>query len=137
MHLCRFALSALAALFLAAPAAPATPPVAIEPDVHDTRLLSQPALSRDHVAFVYASAVWVADPDGKNVRRLTSDAGEVSNPAFSPDGKLLAFSAQYEGNTDVYVVPAEGGVPRRLTWHPGNDLVQGFTPDGSAVLFTS
>jgi tricorn protease len=107
------------------------------PDVKDTRLLAQPALSRDHIAFVYANAVWVADPDGRNVRRLTSDAGEVSNPVFSPDGKLLAFSAQYEGNTDAYVVPVEGGVPRRLTWHPGNDLVQGFTPDGSAVLFTS
>ena len=107
------------------------------PDVKDTRLLAQPALSRDHIAFVYGSAVWVADPDGKNARRLTSDAGEVTNPVFSPDGKLLAFSAQYEGNTDVYVVPSEGGVPKRLTWHPGNDLVQGFTPDGSAVLFTS
>jgi tricorn protease len=107
------------------------------PDVRDTRLLAQPALSQDHIAFVYANAIWLADPDGRNVRRVTSDAGEVSNPVFSPDGKLLAFSAQYEGNTDVYVVPVDGGVPRRLTWHPGNDLVQGFTADGSAVLFTS
>ena len=107
------------------------------PDVHDTRLLAQPALSRDHIAFVYANAVWVADSEGKTPRRVTSDAGEVTNPVFSPDGKWIAFSAQYDGNTDVYVVSAEGGVPKRLTWHPGNDLVQGFTPDGSAVLFTS
>ncbi|MGH9399581.1 MAG: peptidase S41, partial [Thermoanaerobaculia bacterium] len=107
------------------------------PDVRDTRLLAQPVLSRDHVAFVYANAVWVGDAEGRNARRVTSDAGDVTNPVFSPDGKRIAFSAQYDGNTDVYVVPAEGGAPKRLTWHPGNDLAQGFTPDGSAVLFTS
>ena len=58
-------------------------------------------------------------------------------PAFSPDGTRVAFSAQYEGNTDVYLVPVNGGVPKRLTWHPGPDLVQSFTPDGKAILFTS
>jgi tricorn protease len=107
------------------------------PDIHDTRLLSDPAISADRLAFIYAGDLWTASLDGKNVKRLTSDVGAESNPAFSPDGKWIAFSGQYEGNTDVYVVSAEGGVPRRLTWHPGADLVQGFTPDGSAVLFTS
>jgi tricorn protease len=102
----------------------------------DTRLLSQPAISRTQVAFVYAGDLWVAGHDGKNVRRLTSIQG-VSNPAFSPDGTLLAFTANYEGNADVYLVPAAGGVPTRLTWHPGRDVVQAFTPDGTAVLFTS
>jgi len=106
-------------------------------DVRNTRLLSQPAVSQDQIAFIYANDLWVARPDGTAVRRLTSDEGVESNPAFSPDGKLIAFSAQYEGNIDVYVVPVEGGVPRRLTWHPGADLVQGFTPNGAAVLFTS
>src|SRR5262249_37858773 len=48
-----------------------------------------------------------------------------------------AFSGQYDGNTDVFVVPVEGGPPTRLTWHPGIDTVQGFTPDGASVLFTS
>ena len=61
----------------------------------------------------------------------------MSNPAFSPDGTTMAFSAKYNGNTDVFVVPVEGGPPTRLTWHPGPDLVQGFTPDGKQVLFTS
>ena len=59
------------------------------------------------------------------------------NPHFSPDGKRIAFSAEYAGNIDVYVVPAEGGEPKRLTWHPGADLVQGWTPDGKSVLFSS
>ena len=106
-------------------------------DVANTRLLSQPAISQDHIAFIYANDLWVARPDGSNVRRLTSDKGVESSPAFSPDGKLIAFSAQYEGNVDVYVVAVSGGMPRRLTYHPGADLVQCFTPNGAAVLFTS
>ena len=106
-------------------------------DLNDTRLLSQPAISKDHVAFIYAGDLWVADLDGKNVKRLTADEGQQGNPRFSPDGSLIAFTAQYDGNPDVYVVPVAGGVPLRLTWHPGPDIVQAFTPDGSAVLFTS
>src|SRR5437773_743606 len=105
-------------------------------DLNDTRLLSQPALSKDHVAFIYAGDLWVADLSGKNVKRLTADEGLQSNPAFSPDGSLIAFTAQYDGNPDVYIVPVVGGVPTRLTWHPGPDIVQGFTPDGSAVRST-
>ncbi|MBP1634331.1 MAG: peptidase [Acidobacteria bacterium] len=105
-------------------------------DTSDTRMLSQPAVSASHIAFVYAGDVWVCGLDGRNVRRLTSGQG-ASNPAFSPDGSLVAFTAQYEGNADVYVVPVAGGVPARLTWHPGRDTVQGFTPDGAAVVFTS
>ncbi len=70
------------------------------------------------------------DKSGGIARRLTSFQGTTENPKFSPDGKLIAFSAQYGGNVDVYVVPAEGGEPKRLTWHPGADVVQGWTPDG-------
>jgi len=103
----------------------------------DTRLLSQPAISATHVAFVYAGDLWSAQIDGSDVRRLTSDDGVESNPAFSPDGRLIAFSAQYEGNTDVYTVPTGGGRPTRLTWHPGADIVQSFTPDGKSILFAS
>ncbi len=106
-------------------------------DVTDTRLLTQPAVSARRIAFVYAGDLWVCDRSGANVRRVTADAGPVSNPVFSPDGSLIAFSAQYDGNIDVYVVPADGGVPTRLTFHPGADIVQAFTPDGKAVLFTS
>jgi len=107
----------------------------IDPD--DTRLLAQPAISENHIAFIYAHDLWVADADGSNPRRLTVDEGNESGTCFSPDGKLIAFSAEYDGNTDVFTIPVEGGIPTRLTWHPGSDYTRGFTPDGKSVLFLS
>ncbi len=77
----------------------------------DTRLMQQPAISSTQIAFVYANDLWVANIDGTNSRRLTSDAGIESNPSFSADGKIIAFSAEYDGNTDVYTIPVEGGMP--------------------------
>jgi len=106
-------------------------------DPADTQLLTQPAISANHIAFIYAGDLFAADSKGTNVRRLTTDDGLESNPVFSPDGKTIAFSAQYDGNTDVYIVPVSGGPPVRLTWHPGADSVQSFTPDGKGILFTS
>jgi tricorn protease len=106
-------------------------------DTKDTRMLSQPAISGGRIAFIYAEDLWIANSDGSQPRRLTVDEGIESNPVFSPDGKLIAFSAQYDGNTDVFVIPAEGGIPKRLTWHPAADIVRGFTPDGKSVLFVS
>ena len=106
-------------------------------NTHDTRMMAQPAISADHIAFIYGEDLWIANTDGTQPRRLTVDEGIESDPCFSPDGKLIAFSAQYDGNTDVYIVPAEGGIPTRLTWHPGNDIVRGFTPDGTGILFAS
>jgi tricorn protease len=115
----------------------ATSTMAQGPDINDTKLVTQPAVSKSNIAFVYAGDLWVADLDGRNVRRLTTHEGTESSPVFSPDGTLIAFSGQYDGNTDVFVVPVSGGVPTRLTWHSGPDIVQCFTPDGSAVVFTS
>ncbi|MDT8433033.1 MAG: PDZ domain-containing protein [Bacteroidales bacterium] len=106
-------------------------------DTKDTRLLQQPAISDQHIAFIYAHDLWVANADGTNPRRLTVDEGVEGRPNFSPDGKMIAFSAEYDGNTDVFIVPVEGGIPTRLTWHPGQDIVSGFTPDGKSVLFLS
>ncbi|MFC2139969.1 PDZ domain-containing protein [Bacteroidota bacterium] len=108
-----------------------------EIDIKDTKFLGDPAISKNHIAFVYAGDLWIANVDGTNVRRLTTDEGTESNPVFSPDGKWISFSAQYDGNTDVYIVSVDGGVPERLTWHPGADFVRDFTPDGSAILFNS
>ncbi|MDZ7681175.1 MAG: hypothetical protein U5J63_05520 [Fodinibius sp.] len=101
-----------------------------------TRLLREPTVSQDHIVFVYANDLWITDRNGGDARRLTSGEGGETNPHFSPDGSQIAFTAQYDGNTDVYVVDAEGGQPKRLTWHPGGDEVQGWTPDGH-VLFVS
>ena len=106
-------------------------------NTNDTRMLAQPAISAHHIAFIYAEDLWIANPDGSQPRRLTVDEGIESDPHFSPDGTLIAFSAQYDGNTDVFTIPVEGGIPTRLTWHPGTDLVRGFTPDGKSVLFAS
>jgi tricorn protease len=108
-----------------------------EPDPHDTRLVCQPAVNQKHLAFIYADDLWVCDLDGRNVRRLTSVIGVESNPVISPDGQTIAFSAQYDGNTDVYTIPLGGGAPVRLTTHPAADIVRGFTSDGQAVVFSS
>ncbi len=102
-----------------------------------TMLLRQPTISNDHIVFVYANDLWIVGKDGGDARRLTSNEGQESQPHFSPDGKLIAFTAQYDGNTDVYIIPVEGGQPQRLTWHPGVDNVTGWTPDGAAILFAS
>ncbi len=124
---------ALLAVGLFAPFATAN----AQPDATDTRLLSMPAVSAKNIAFVYAEDLWVANIDGKNPRRLTTDLGLESNPVFTSDGQTIAFSAQYDGNTDVYTIPLAGGTPTRLTSHPSPDTVRGFTPDGKGVLFSS
>jgi tricorn protease len=103
----------------------------------DTRLLWAPTISKDHIAFIYAEDLWVANRDGAYPRRITVSDGIESNPVFSGDGKMIAFTGQYDGNTDVFVVPVTGGVPKRLTWHPGADLVRDFSPDGKKILFAS
>ena len=109
----------------------------LEPGFAATRLLRTPTVSANAIAFAYANNIWIAGREGGTARRLTSFQGQTTDPHFSPDGKWLAFSAEYAGNTDVYVVPAEGGEPKRLTWHPGADVAQGWTSDGKSVLFTS
>src|SRR4029079_8885879 len=84
-------------------------PVVADPDTNDTRLLSYPAISAKNIAFVYSEDLYIADVDGKNPRRLTSDLGVESTPVFSNDGQTIAFSAQYDGNTDIYTIPVTGG----------------------------
>ena len=100
-------------------------------------LMQKPTLSKTHIAFAYAGDLWLVARDGGEARLLTSGSGTKSDPVFSPDGSLIAFTGDYDGNVDVYVMPSAGGVPRRLTHHPGVDEVIGWTPDGKAVLFRS
>jgi tricorn protease len=99
-------------------------------------LLRNPSVSRTDIVFSYAGNLWIASRDGGNARRLTT-GGHEGNPVFSPDGALVAFTGEYDGNPDVYVVPVAGGTPRRLTYHPGADEVVGWTPDGKQVVFAS
>jgi tricorn protease len=101
-----------------------------------TQLLRQPTVSATDIVFVYANDLWKVSRRGGDAVRLTTNEGYESMPHFSPDGRMIAFSGEYGGNTDVYIIPAEGGSPQRLTWHSSDDVVQGWTPDG-AVIFRS
>lgn len=103
----------------------------------DSPLLGQsPTIGKTQIVFVYGGFLWSVPRDGGEARQLTT-GGHESGPHFSPDGKWIAFTGQYDGNVDAYVIPADGGEPRRLTWHPAADVVQGWTPDGRNVLFSS
>ena len=99
-----------------------------------TKLLRMPTVSATQIAFAYANNIWTVERAGGVARRLTSFQGQTTNPHFSPDGKWIAFSGEYAGNVDVYVVASDGGEPKRLTWHPGGDSVQGWTADGKSIV---
>ena len=99
-------------------------------------LLRDPTVSATHIAFAYAGYIWITGRDGGPARRLVTGFDVAGGPHFSPDGSMVAFTANYDGNTDVYVVPSSGGEPRRLTYRGGSSAV-GWTPDGSRVLFVS
>ncbi|HEY1187177.1 MAG TPA: PDZ domain-containing protein [Gemmata sp.] len=115
----------------------------------EARLLRFPAIHGDQVVFTYAGDLYTASAKGGTARRLTSHPGFEMFPRFSPDGSLVAFTAQYDGNTEVFVVPAAGGEPKRLTYTATlgrdevsdrmgpNNIVMGWTPDGRNVLFRS
>nr|WP_321234128.1 PDZ domain-containing protein [uncultured Psychroserpens sp.] len=109
---------------------------AITASAQNTKLLRQPTLHGNEVVFIYANDLWKASTNGGTAIRLTSDDGYELNPHFSNDGKWIAFTAQYDGNFDVFVMPSEGGEPKRITYHPSGDMVEGWTPEGD-ILFRS
>ena len=98
---------------------------------------ANPALSDNALAFVYAGDIWIAAPDGSNPVRLTSHPADERDPVFSPDGTKIAYTANYDGNADVFVIDVRGGEPQRLTWHPGDDTAIDWAPDGTAVAMVS
>ncbi|HET6438525.1 MAG TPA: S41 family peptidase [Anaeromyxobacter sp.] len=111
----------------------------------DARLLRFPDVNGDRIAFSHGGDLWTVSTSGGPARRLTSGDGLELFPRFSPDGKWIAFTGQYDGTFDVYVMPASGGAPRRLTFYPSMDttdrmgpdnMVLGWTPDGR-ILFRS
>jgi len=110
----------------------------------NTRLLRFPDIHGDQVAFTYAGDIYVASTRGGLARQLTSDEGFEIFPKFSPDGSQIAFSAEYNGTRQVFVIPSNGGTPKQLTWY--NDVgvmpprggfdyrVLDWTPDGQHIL---
>lgn len=134
-------------VLLAAALALGAPPLLAAPD--EARLLRFPAIGGDRIVFTYAGDLYTASAGGGTARRLTSHPGFEMFPRFSPDGSKVAFTAQYDGNTEVFVVPADGGEPKRLTYTATlgrdevsdrmgpNNIVMGWTSDGKNVLFRS
>src|SRR3954464_15243102 len=94
-------------------------PLAFADEPLDAGLMRMPAVSETQITFVYAGDIWVAPKEGGTAIRLSSPRGEESWPRFSPSGEEIAFSGNYEGNEDVYVMPVSGGEPRRVTYHGG------------------
>ncbi len=112
-----------------------------------TKLLRFPAIYGDKVAFTYAGDVWIAPVTGGTATRLTAHPGIEVFARFSPDGKWIAFTGQYDGDEQVYVMPAAGGAPRQLTYYPAlgpltprwgwDNQVYGWTVDGKSIFFRS
>ncbi|MFQ5754250.1 MAG: peptidase S41, partial [bacterium] len=105
--------------------------------IPDARMLRFPDVSLDRIVFVYAGDIWTVAKVGGMATKLSSPKGQELFPKFSPDGTMIAFSGNYDGNTDVYVISAMGGTPKRLTHHPESDLVVEWYPDGKNILYRS
>jgi tricorn protease len=112
------------------------------------RLLLFPDIHKEKIAFVYGGDLWLASSAGGSARRITSNPGRELFPKFSPDGNWLAFTGQYDGNFNVYVMSSEGGQPKQLTFYQGQaqpltermgvlNQVIGWTPDGKNIVFLS
>jgi len=120
-----------------------------EAQKEDTRLLRFPAIHGDQIVFSYAGDLYTVEAEGGTARRLTSHKGYEMFPRFSPEGDKIAFTGQYDGNTEVYTIPNEGGSPERLTYTATlnrddvadrmgpNNIVMTWTPDGKNILFRS
>jgi tricorn protease len=101
----------------------------------ESHLMRMADVHGNQVVFTYENDLWLASTEGGAARRITNDPGAEVWAKFSPNGDWIAFTGQYDGGTDVYIMPAAGGVPTRLTFHPSTDRVVGWWPDGESVLF--
>ena len=120
---------------------------AVTPDMKEGRLLRFPDIYKGKIAFSYAGDLWLVASEGGVARRITTNPGLELFPKFSPDGSHIAFTGQYDGNNNVYVIPSEGGEPKQLTFQPApidlpermgpeNEVIT-WMPDGKRVLFLS
>ncbi len=113
------------------------PRVSTGTDSEPRPLMRFPDIHGDTVVFVYGEDIWSVPAEGGIATRLTIHDGEERFPKFSPDGTLIAFTGEYDGNTDVYVMNAHGGEITRVTFHPGYDEVVGWHPLKNKILFRS
>jgi len=103
----------------------------------DARMLQYPDVSKTHISFTYAGDIWIVAKEGGTAFRLTTAKGVEGFAKFSPDGSQIAFSGNYDGNMDVYVIPTLGGLPKRITNHGMPDRIIDWFPDGKNLLFAS
>lgn len=109
----------------------------IDIQAQETLLLRSPSVSDTKICFSYGGDIWVAGKDGSHPVRLTVNQDAEENPVLSPDGKWIAFSGNYDGNMDVYVLPVTGGDPKRLTYHPSGDVVRGWDGNNKIIFMSS
>jgi len=103
----------------------------------NARMLQYPDVSKTHIAFSYAGDLWTVPKEGGTATKLSSPKGQEVFPKFSPDGYQIAFSGNYNGNTDVYVIPTTGGIPTRITNHGMSDRIIDWYPDGKNLLYVN
>ncbi len=103
----------------------------------DARLFQYPDVSETHIAFSFGGDIWTVDKSGGVATKLTSAKGNESFPKFSPDGQQIAFSGNYDGNTDIYVISSGGSIPQRMTFHGMSDRMIDWYPDGQSLLFVN
>jgi tricorn protease len=103
----------------------------------NAKLMRYMDVSQTRIAFVYGGDIWLVGKEGGIAYQLTSSPGEESWPKFSPDGKHIAYSASYDGNTDIYTIPVTGGIPLRVTYNSSADRMVDWHPDGKQLLFAS
>jgi tricorn protease len=100
-------------------------------------LVQRPTMNKTQIVFSYAGDLWTVNRQGGKAERLTAGVGFETEAAFSPDGNTIAFTGEYDGNIDVFTMPAAGGTPKRITYHPDPDRLVGWAPDGKRLLFRS
>ena len=103
----------------------------------NARMLRYPDVSTTHICFIFAGDIWIVAKEGGTAFRLSSPRGEELFPRFSPDGIKIAFNGNYDGNTDIYLIPSMGGELQRLTHHGMTDRIIDWYPDGEAILYVS
>lgn len=101
------------------------------------KLMRYMDVSDSHITFVYGGDIWITAKEGGTALQLTHSPGEESWPRFSPDGSSIAYTANYNGNQDVFVLPVTGGVPVRVTYQSHSDRMVEWHPDGERILFAS